>query len=277
VKRVVVVAAGVAVLVAAWLILRPSADERSARDDAAAVSAAVAGYVVEHDRLPRLSVTTLVSSGGDTLWGADFLVETLHVPRADPAEARILFIVGEPEGWCVEALYTPAGSFLDASPSAWVAARGERGDVGRVVDGRCGDEYVLVLSAVSVDDVPEPGSIIDAVTAPTGTCLTSILDDGRSTGPLEVAVCGGEHFAEIYHSGEAAEADYGRFQDSAARLCAAAFPSFVGVPQNLSAFYAEAFTVSDVQWQAGARAFNCVLFLGADDYPLVGSARDSWR
>jgi hypothetical protein len=272
----------VALVALAWWFLRTPPDEGSARADAAALSTAVADYVVEHGGLPRVTVTAGPTSGADVLWGEDFLVESRQIPRADPTRARVFFVVGDPDRWCVEMLYTPPGGFSDASPSAWVSVRGERGEVGRVVDGRCGD-YLLVLSPVTQAAVPESGSIIEAATAPIGTCLAdpftgqSAGGDVMATGSVEVVACEVEHFGEIYHSGETSGDGYGQYQDAAAETCGAALSAFVGVPGNFSALYAEPFTVGEERWQAGDRRFSCVLFLGSENYPMVGSARDSWR
>ena len=96
-------------------------------------------------------------------------------------------------------------------------------------------------------------------------------------GPVEVVGCDTEHFAEIHHTGDIYESGYSQHQDSVAVLCTAAFPSLVGVPRTLAVFTSEPFTVGEAEWQAGEREFSCVLFLGNEDHPLVGSARDSWH
>ena len=272
---VVVVACVAATATACGLL--PTSEERSARNDVAAVGDAVAGYVATEGRLPRVKVIEDRIASGDIGWGADFLVESIRVPRADPSRARWFFVVGGADEWCVEMLYNPPATFADSSPAEWVAARGERGEVGGVEDGRCGEDYGLILSPVTATDVPESGSFIDAVLAPAGTCLTNVLHDGSSTGSLEVVGCETAHFAEIYHAGEIDSGSYGQFQESAGESCAEAFPPFVGVPSNLSALSGEPFTVTEAQWQARDRKFSCVLFLRSDDYPLVGSARNSWR
>jgi hypothetical protein len=217
------------------------------------------------------------------VWGADFVVETRHVPRADPTRARGFALVGDADRWCVEMVSTPAATWADASPSLWVAARGERGEIGPVERGRCGDGYLLVLSPVTARDVPAPGSIIDAASAPLGTCLADPFDgasaagDVAVTGTIEVVACEDPHFAEIYSIGQIDGGDFGPSWSTAAESCAAVFPTFVGIPGNLSAFASEPFTVTEAQWEAGRRAFSCVLYLSSDTYPLVGSARDSWR
>jgi hypothetical protein len=135
--------------------------ERSAREEVDMLSAAVAHHVADTGRLPRITVTSGVSGGGDSIWGPEFLVESSTVRRADPSRARIFFLVGDAESWCVEAPYVPP-SLFSGSSGEWVVAKGEREDVGRIVDGRCGDDYVLMLSPVGESDVPEPGTVIVA-------------------------------------------------------------------------------------------------------------------
>jgi hypothetical protein len=277
VKRIVVIGGVTMLAAAAWMFLRPSTEERSARVDVAAVSSAVAAHITESGRLPRIMVSSRRNGSGDEEWGEHFLVESHQVPRADATSARLFNLVGTVERWCVEMLYSPAATLGDASPAGWVAARGHGDEVGGVEGGRCGADYSMVLSPSSTDSGPVPGSVIDAVSAPIGTCLSDVIHDGRSTAPLEVVGCGTEHFAEIYHAGAVNAGSYAQFQDTAATACAAAFPGFVGVSSQLSALAAEPFTSSEEQWQGGARQFSCVLFLSAADYPLVGSARDSWR
>ncbi len=267
----------------AWWVVRSSPEERSARADAAAVGSAVADYVAVHGRLPRVTVTPLVVASGDVQWGEDFVVESRRIPRADPSRARGFYVVGDAADWCVEMAYEAPRFLEDSSPPAWVAVRGARGEPGRVVDGRCGAGYVLTLSPVTLEGVPRPGSVIDAVGAPVGTCTAdpyageTPLGDPQLTGVLEVADCEGAHFGEIYHAGEIEAVSYVRYQDSAAESCAALFAGFVGVPRSLSDLTPEAFTVTEAQWEAGERSFNCVLFSSHQYYPLAGSAGDSWR
>lgn len=273
----------VVVAAMAWWFVRSSPEERSARADADAVGAAVAGYVAAHGRLPRVAVTPLIAASGDVQWGEDFLVESGHIPRADPGKARGFYVVGDAADWCIEMVFEAPRFLEDSSPPAWVAVKGEIGVPGRVVDGRCGAGYVLSLSPVTIVEVPEPGSVVDAAGAPAGTCTADPYagepppGDPQLAGVIEVADCARAHFGEIYHSGEIEMGDYALYQDSAAESCAALFESFVGVPRSLSELTPEAYTVSNARWEAGERSFNCVLFSGNQYYPLVGSARDSWR
>lgn len=282
-RRLLIVLGAIVVALVAWMIMRPSAPERMARQDVQSLATAVASHVEQHGVLPRVTVTTIPPGGIDPLWGPDFLVESQLVERADPEDARIFYVVGEIDDWCVEALYTPASSWwpnfawLDDAPSAWVSARGMQGAMGKVVDGRCGDDYMLTLSPVTASGTPEPGSLIDAASAPEGTCLTGVLDGGVPTGPVEVADCEQPHFAEIFHAGEMPGDDYEMAWESAAETCATVFPDVVGTPRNISEFAEEPFTVSGDDWAEGARSFSCVLYLSSDAYPLIGSAGDSWR
>lgn len=286
-KRAAPAAAGVLAVIAlaatAWWFVGSSPEERSARQDAAAVGAVVAGYVAEQGRLPRVTVSPLVAASGDVQWGEDFLIETHKVPRADPSQARGFYVVGDAGDWCVEMAYDAPRFLEDSSPPAWVAVKGALGEPGRVADGRCGVDYVLTLSPVTVMDVPAAGSVIDAVGAAVGTCTADPYageaprGDPQLTGVLEVAGCEAGHFGEIFHSGEMEAADYALYQDTVANTCAAELEAFVGAPRSLSALTGEGFTVSEERWEAGERIFSCVLFLGTETYPLVGSARDSWR
>ncbi len=276
-KRIVVIGGVILAAAAVWMFLRPSAEERSARADVAGVSSAVAAHITQSGRLPRIKASFRLNGSGDEEWGDSFLVESVQVARADATSARLFNLVGTVDRWCVEMLYSPSATFGDASPADWVAARGSGGEVGGVAGGRCGDDYSMVLSPVSTDRGPVPGSVINAASAPVGTCLSDVIHDGRSTAPIEVVGCSTEHFAEIYYAGVINDGSYAQFQEAAATACAAEFEGFVGVSRQLSALAAEPFTSSEEQWQDGARQFNCVLYLSSADYPLVGSARDSWR
>ncbi len=259
-----------------WFVLTSPA-ERSARADVGALGTAIADYVVSAGRLPRVTVTPGVSGDGDVIWGPDFLVESTAVPRADSTIARTFFLVGDANNWCVEALYIPPSIFSDSS-GAWVSAKGVGGDVGRIVDGRCGDNYLLTLSPVTAATVPDPGAVIVPANAPVGTCFAyPFVADVARPDQIEVVPCESGHFGEVYFAGEAAGGDYNAYEEAAAGSCASAVTSFVGVPGNLSAFTAEPFTVDETAWDGAAREFTCFLYLSADDYPLAGSARDSWR
>lgn len=260
-----------------WLVVRPSGDEGIARSDASLLARSIAQYIGETGEMPAVGVTVQTLAGGDVVWGPDYLVGDQPIARTEPDRGRPFFVVGRADRWCVEVQYIPPVFFSDSVSPEWVAARGSGGAVGKVMNGRCGDGYAFLLSPVTQFDVPQPGSVVDAAQAVVGTCLTELLGGGRSTGPLEVVDCRDAHFAEIYHAGEINDDDYGRFQDSAAEQCAAAFRAFVGVPHNVSSFTGEPFTVDEATWSGGDRQYSCVLFLGTEDYPLVGSAQNSRR
>lgn len=273
-----IVLAGISVVaVGLWWFVLSSPEERSARADVAALSSAVADYVLDEGTLPRVTVTP-GRSGGDVTWGPDFVVEERTVPRADPETARVFFVVGGVDRWCVEALYTPPTLFSDSS-GRWVHAEGRRGEIGRTVDGRCGEDFVLVLSAVTETDGPDAGSTIGAATAPVGTCIAHPFagDAPARVVSVEVVACDDGHFGEIFYAGEGTGNDFADYEEAAANSCAEALMPFVGVHRNLSALNAEPFTLDMAAWDSGARQFSCLLFLPTEDYPLVGSARDSWR
>ncbi len=200
------------------------------------------------------------------------------VSRVDPGSVRIFFLVGGARSWCVEALYVPPSLFSDSS-GEWVSVQGAHGDVGRIVDGRCGDDYLLVLSPVGVSDVLEPGTVIAAVSAPVGTCFANPFsaDAGVRPRSIDVVACTFGHFGEIFLTGEGTESEFGAYEEAAAGSCSSALMPFVGVPRNLSALTAEPFTVDEVASRNGAREFSCFLFLSTEDYPLAGSACDGWR
>ncbi len=273
-----VIAVAAVAAAAVWWFVLPSSAERTARADVEALGAAVADHVAGTGRLPRVTVAPGASDGGETTWGADFLVESTTVPRADPSSARTFFLVGDADNWCVEALYIPRSVFSDSS-GAWVSAKGVGGDVGKVVDGRCGADSVLVLSPVTTTDVPEPGTVIAVASAPVGTCFADPFSADSAGEPEQVVVvaCDSGHFGEVFLAGEGSGDDLGAYEEEAAGSCASAFGPFVGVPRNLSAFTAEPFTVDEAAWARGDRDFTCFLYLSTDDYPLVGTARDSWR
>jgi hypothetical protein len=270
-------AAVMIVALAGWLVMRPSGEERVARRDVVALSDAIAEYVGARAELPSVAVTTRTLESGDEVWGAYYQVGDRRIPRSDPDTGRPFFVVGTADQWCVEVQFVPAGFFADSVPPEWVAAHGSGGDVRRWTRNRCGDDYAMAMAPVTTVNVPEPGSLVAAAHARVGTCLTEILPYGPPNPLLEVADCREAHFAEIYHTGSADGGDYGEYQESAARECAETFRPFIGVPHNVSVFTGEPFTVDDTAWTAGDRRFSCVVFLGSEDYPLVGSARDSRR
>ena len=279
-KSIVLIAVGLAVLaVGAWWFVLSSPEKRSARDDAAAVSSAVAEYVAEHDELPRVSVSKIETDGGDTLWGEDFLVESRHVPRADPGVARGFYLLGDANRWCVEMDYFPTGFFLADTTVAWVAASGGGGQVKGVADGRCGEGYALPLSPVTQSDTPPPGTMVNPASAPLGTCLANPFDSETAVvvAEIEVKSCESAHFGEIFYAGRSDADTFGQYEEAAGESCYAAFPDYIGVPDNFSVLVEEPFTANETEWQAGQRGFSCVLFLGDGAYPLVGSARDSLR
>lgn len=263
---------------AIWLIARPRAEEQSARGDARAVAAAVAGYVVANGALPRVTVTTEKATNGDTLWGGDFLVESQQVPRTDPSQARFYFVVGDADRWCVQMQYTPKSLMSDAPPE-WVSVEGSRGATDGVSGHHCGDGYVLTLSPATITDVPAPGSVIAGATASIGTCtaIPSQRDGLQASRSIKAAACDAQHFGEIYAAGESASGDFVGYEQDAETFCATAIEPFVGVPRTITAFTGEQLTADQEAWTAGVRTFSCLLFLGGNDYPLVGSARDSLR
>jgi len=271
-----VVVAIAAATVSRFVLSSPA--ERAARQDVDTVSSAIAGYVADTGRLPRITVVAGVGLGGDSIWGPDFRVESRTMRRADPSSARTFFLVGDAGNWCMEALYIPPSLFYDSS-GEWVSAKGERGDVGKIVDGRCDGDYVLNLSPVEVLDLQKPGTVIDAPTAPIGTCLADPFtgDPGVRPARIEVVACSSAHFGEVIFTGEESSDQFDAYEDAAAAACASALMPFVGVPRNISAFTAEPLTVAESAWRNGAREFSCFLFLPTEDYPLVGSALDSWR
>lgn len=269
----VIGAAGLAT--AFWWFVLSSPAERSAREDADALSVAVAAHVAGTGRLPRITVTPGPPGGGDSIWGPEFLVESEAVPRSDPSRARTFFLVGEPGSWCVEILYLPPSLFSDSS-GAWVSVHGEGGHAGSIIDGRCRNGYLLELTPVDVGEGPSPGTVVDGARAPVGTCFANPFEDARPS-RLEVLSCGESHFGEVFFAGQGSASDFSRFEEEAADTCASALAAFVGVPRAISSFTAEPLTVDESEWRSGSRAFSCILYMSSDDYPLVGSARDSWR
>jgi hypothetical protein len=86
-----------------------------------------------------------------------------------------------------------------------------------------------------------------------------------------------DHFGEVFFRSEGTGSKHDAYEEAATNACASALEPFVGVPRNISAFTAEPFTVDEAAWRSGAGEFSCFLFLSTEGYPLVGSARDSWR
>ena len=102
-------------------------------------------------------------------------------------------------------------------------------------------------------------------------------DPTARPGHVDVIACNSGHFGEIFFASKGTGGDFGACEEAAAGSCASALTPFVGVFRNIAAFTAEPFTVDEAAWRSGARVFSCFLFLSTEDYPLVGSARDSWR
>lgn len=158
-------------------------------------------------------------------------------------------------------------------------AKGEGGKVGKVVDGHCGPDYVLELSPVPVTDGPEPGSVVAAASAPVGTWFSNPFsgDSGAQPLSIEVVACDSGHWGEVFFAGERSGNVLAAYEEAAAGSCATEFTAFIGISRNLSTLTAEPVTVDRDAWDGGAREFTCILYLSTDDYPLVGSAHDSWR
>jgi hypothetical protein len=281
----VVLASALAVVVAlvGWEAL-DGPGWRLARADASTVSRAIAEHVAEHGELPRISMTQLDGAGGATLWGDAFLVESRRVSRADPSRRFEVFVLGTADRWCVEVGPRSALVSLRGVSLEWVSAEGAAGHARRVVNGRCGADLLLHLTPVDRADPASPGSVIDVATATEGTCLWApsagghdISDTLNETGHAEVVACDAAHLGEVYHAGELTDPSYPTARASAGEACATAFPLFVGVPENLSAFTTETVIVSEPRWQEGDRRFSCVLFFGGHDHPWLGSAKESWR
>lgn len=280
---VVVGALGVVAVLVGWQLL-DGQGWRLARADAASLSRVVAEHVAEHGELPRVTVTQVEGVGGEILRGEEILVESRRVSRADPSRRFEVFVLGTPDHWCVEVgSFAAQVAFRGTSPG-WVSAEGEGERAGRVVNGRCATGLVLHLTAVDRADPVPPGNLIDVASAREGTCLWIPSVGGHDisetldvTGRAEVVACDDAHLGEVYHAGELTDPSYDAARTSAGRACSVAFPRFVGVPENLSAFTSEAVIVSESRWQAGERTFSCVLFLGGQDHQLRGSAANSWR
>lgn len=275
-----------AVVVTVVVRLAVGPERPLARADVVTLSDAVAAHVTEHGTLPRVSVTHHTDVHGNAEWGEEFVVESERLPRADPAQALVYFVVGTPDRWCVEVEYYPTGflrSFTLDTSSRWAARHGDGGRVGRVVDRPCDEDFLLHLSPVPAAQDPTPDGVVDLVTADAGTCLwgpavpDAISDSLDVTGQAEAVPCGQPHLGEVYRAGVLRESTYAVGVDASALACQVSFPDFVGVPGNLSAFTYQQVIATEAQWQAGARHFTCVLYLATQAYPLVGSAQDSWR
>lgn len=280
---VVIGALGVMAVLVGWQLL-DGQGWRLARADAATLSRVVAEHVDEHGELPRVTVTQVEGVGGEILWGDAFLVESRRVSRADSSRRFEVIVLGTPDHWCVEVgSFAAQVAFRGTSPG-WVSAEGAAGHARRVVNGRCDADLLLHLTPVDRADPAPPGSVIDVASAREGTCLWvpsagghDISDTLNETGHAEVVACDAAHLGEVYHAGELTDPSYPTARTSAGEACATAFPLFVGVPENLSAFTSEAVVVSEPRWQAGERTFSCVLFLDWRDHQLLGSAENSWR
>ena len=277
----VLLAAGavvVAALIASVLYLLTPGSERSARRDVDSLRTAIADHVAATGQLPRVTVTVGVSGAGDSIWGPDWVVEGQMLPRADPSRAISFFVVGDPDRWCVEALYIPPTLFSDSS-GEWVSAHGRRGDAGRVDDGRCGIDFALILLPSATVGVPGERLVIVAAGAPVGTCIENpfIADAAIRPRHVQTTACSDDHFGEVYFTGVATGSDFAAYEQEAADVCSGELEPFIGVPRNISAFTAEPFTVDEATWQNGDGSFSCFLYLSTEDYPLRGTARDSWR
>ncbi len=278
-----VVAAGI-VATAVVPDLLTSADQRHARTDVDGVADAVAALAGDHESLPRVWVSMVEGTDGEPLPGDVYLVETIEVPRSNLDSLRPVLVAGDPDRWCVEATYSGRASFFDVSPYGQVSVVGNGSDRGRVTDDRCGDGYVLTLMPAS-ESVIAPGSIAPAASLPAGTCVadpfsgTSLAGLVDETDELEVVDCAEPHGGEIYHQGTLPDGSFDADTEwtEASTVCEAASERYVGVPPGLSALTYETRAPSERQWETGIRTFGCVAYLSSQDYPMVGTIRDSRR
>lgn len=285
----------VAIALMMWWMRPSNPAEEFAREDVRALADAVAAHVADAGRLPRITVEPADASADFPDWGPDFLVESTRVPRANPDDSLQWYLVGEPDGWCVEVLYSLDATVNDAAPTAWVSATGAGDEAGEVRGGRCGDDYVLHLSQTDRAPALDPGTVVEAWQAPEGACLVhpftgqsqaGVLDD---TGQVEIADCREPHGGEILAAGVLVDVPADQVWEQAAELCHAAYRDGIGVPSNFSQFAIEAFAAPEPVDLPGADSppgadpvgpahpYVCLAYMGDDDYPLVGTAHDSWR
>lgn len=281
---------GIAAIALMMWWMRPSnPSEEFARQDARALADAVAAHVAQADELPRITVEPADAAADFPDWGPDFLVESTRLARANPHDSLQWYLVGEPEAWCLEVRYSPDATVNDAAPSAWVSVPGAGDGAGDVRGGRCEGDYLLHLTPTDREPELQPGTVVEAWQAPEGTCVVhpftgesqaGVLDD---TGQVEAADCREPHGGEILSAGVLVDVMASQVWEQAATLCQAGHREAIGVPSNFSHFAIEAFAAPEPVDIPGADPIGpaypyvCLAYMGDDNYPLVGTAHDSWR
>ncbi|PKQ26289.1 MAG: hypothetical protein CVT64_04125 [Actinobacteria bacterium HGW-Actinobacteria-4] len=272
--RIAYTAAIATLLASCGLVSQLDPAFEGAKEDADALGNAIAEHVERAGALPRIASTVIEDADGWPVWGPEWRVELTTFPRSEPSEGRLFNLVGTADAWCVETAYFPASRPDDAAPTAWVSVSGTGADHQDPKAGRC-DSSLSIMLTPAPTGVYAPGTVIDVLEASAGTCVVDPFEGNAAagvvdeTGRVEVLECNEPHRFEIYALGADLVTD---LEDPRSDPCGVAFTSYVGVPPSLSSF-----TQESIRPGPGESDFACILYHYGEDYPLVGTARESWR